>query len=184
MNLSELNSPLWGGLILIATAVSLVTLAALHVLPTQLSPLSAPVSQYGISRYRLGYRVLTVSMGIAALAAAAGVAATFPNSGRAESVALLAVFGVCRLVISWFPMDAPGTRPPTSTGLIHVLLALVTFVTAALAGARMYRAVHRLGGFSGYDTTLQIAVWLMAIGIATYLTGYWMFEEMIAHFRK
>jgi hypothetical protein len=25
---------------------------------------------------------------------------------------------------------------------------------------------------------------LMAIGIATYLTGYWMFEEMIAHVRK
>jgi hypothetical protein len=25
---------------------------------------------------------------------------------------------------------------------------------------------------------------LMAVGVATYLTGYWMFEEMIAHFRK
>lgn len=25
---------------------------------------------------------------------------------------------------------------------------------------------------------------LMAIGAATYLTGYWMFEELIVHFRK
>ena len=165
MDLSELDSPLWGGLISIAATVSLVALGVLHVLPTQLSPLSAPVSQYGISRYRLGYRVLTVSMGVAALAAAAGVAATFPNSGRAVSVALLVVFGVCRLVISWFPMDAPGTRPPTSTGLAHALLALVTFVSAALAASHMYRAVHRLGGFSGYDAALQVSVWLMAIGI-------------------
>jgi hypothetical protein len=36
--------------------------------------------------------------------------------------------------------------------------------------------------------TAPLWVWfffgLMAIGIATYLTGYWMFEELIAHFRK
>lgn len=36
--------------------------------------------------------------------------------------------------------------------------------------------------------TAPLWVWfffgLMAIGIAAYLTGYWMFEEMIAHFRK
>ena len=75
------------------------------------------------------------------------------------------LFGGCRLVISWFPMDAPGTRPPTSTGLIHAVLALITFLSAALAASRMYRAVDRLGGFSGYVNALQVAVWLMAIGI-------------------
>ena len=29
-----------------------------------------------------------------------------------------------------------------------------------------------------------LALGLMAIGAATYLTGYWVFEELIAHFRK
>jgi hypothetical protein len=29
-----------------------------------------------------------------------------------------------------------------------------------------------------------LAFGLMAIGAVAYLTGYWMFEELIAHFRK
>jgi hypothetical protein len=29
-----------------------------------------------------------------------------------------------------------------------------------------------------------LALGLMAIGAVAYLTGYWMFEELIAHFRK
>jgi hypothetical protein len=36
--------------------------------------------------------------------------------------------------------------------------------------------------------TAPLWVWLafglMIVGGATYLAGYWMFEEMIAHFRK
>ena len=165
METTALHSPLWGGLVLITAAAALVTLAVLHVLPTGLAPTSAAVSQYGISRYRLGYRVLTVSMGAAGLTAAAGVAATFPSDDRTAAVVLLVVFGVCRLVISWFPMDEPGTRPPTSTGITHGLLAIVTFVSAALAASRMHRAVNRIGGFGGYDTALQVAVWVTAVGI-------------------
>jgi len=29
-----------------------------------------------------------------------------------------------------------------------------------------------------------LAIGLMAIGTVAYLTGYWMFEELIAYFRK
>jgi uncharacterized protein DUF998 len=47
-------------------------------------------------------------------------------------VALLALFGVTRGAISWFPMDAPEA-PRTSTGAIHVLLASVTFLSVAAA---------------------------------------------------
>jgi hypothetical protein len=162
---TALHSPLWGGLVLLAAAVALVSLAALHALPTGLAPMSTAVSEYGISRYRLGYRVLTVSMGVAGLAAAAGVAATFPSRDRMAVIVLLVIFGACRLVISWVPMDEPGAGPPTSTGVAHALLAIVTFVSAALAASRMHRAVNRIGGLAGYDTALRVAVWVTAVGI-------------------
>lgn len=36
----------------------------------------------------------------------------------------------------------------------------------------------------GTPLWVWLAFGLMIIGAATYLAGYWMFEELIAHFRK
>lgn len=113
----------------IAGIVSLVGLAGvvgslgyLHLAPTGLSPVANAVSQYGITEYRFGYRVATVSFGVAGIALAVGLHAALPASGTSAVVAFLAVFAAGRLVISWFPMDAPGS-PRTSTGQAHGLIA-------------------------------------------------------------
>jgi hypothetical protein len=54
-------------------------------------------------------------------------------------VILLVVFAITRAVISWFPMDAPGTKW-TRTGWTHFLLAFVAFA-AVLAAASVLGAV-------------------------------------------
>jgi hypothetical protein len=94
-----------------------------------------PVSQYGITRYRVGYRIQTIAMGIAAIAAAIGVS-ELDIGGSSLVVVLLVIFGAARLAISWFPMDAPGVTR-TETGHRHGLLALVAFGGATLAALRL-----------------------------------------------
>jgi hypothetical protein len=132
----------FGAVTLASTAVAFAALVALHLLPTGLSPWRAAVSQYGISAYRAGYRVMTISMGIAGVAAAAGFAESHVG-GRAVAagaVVSLVVFGCARIVISWFPMDAPGAER-TAHGTAHWLLAVVTFAAIASAAFELRRAL-------------------------------------------
>ncbi|HLK44717.1 MAG TPA: hypothetical protein VKT18_01955, partial [Acidimicrobiales bacterium] len=62
-----------GAVAVAGAVVSLGALVVLHLVATGLSPITNPVSQYGITRYRAGYRVQTIAMGVAALACGLGV---------------------------------------------------------------------------------------------------------------
>lgn len=110
---------------LIAVAVTVARLAWLHVQPTGLSWRN-PVSEYGITPFRSGYRVATIAFGVAGLALAIGIDRAIAGHGTVGVVALLVVFAAARGAISWFPMDALDT-PRTSTGVTHVLLASLAF---------------------------------------------------------
>lgn len=156
----------WAGVELVATAVALIALVVLHVLPTGLSPAHDPVSQYGLTRYRQGYRVLTLALGVAGLAAAVLVAVGDPPQQGPVIVALLAAFGLCRLVISWWPMDPPG-EPRSKRGTVHIALAGGAFATATLAAARLQHAAEQLPQTAGssYLHAVSAAFWLLAIGL-------------------
>ncbi|HEV3329029.1 MAG TPA: DUF998 domain-containing protein [Acidimicrobiales bacterium] len=147
-----------GAVSLAGTATAVGALGYLHLAPTGLSPLRNPVSQYGITRYRAGYRVLTISMGVAGTAIATALA-TLPSSFD-EVVVLLAIFATCRYAISWFPMDAPGT-PPTSTGRAHGLLAVVTFGSIAVAAIRLFKQLEVDPHLDTLASTSRILGWLM-----------------------
>jgi hypothetical protein len=126
-----------GGLVSLAGVAGVIgSLGYLHLAPTGLSPVHNAVSQYGITEYRLGYRVATVSFGIAGIALATGLHVTLPNPGTSVVVTLLVIFGAGRFAISWFPMDAPGT-PRTPTGQAHGLIAIGTFGSAVIAAFRL-----------------------------------------------
>ena len=155
---------LFAGVDLVATSAALVALVVLHVLPTGLSPVDHPVSQYAITPYRQGYRVLTVALGVAGLASAVVVAQTYPPSRRSTIVGLLVVFGVCRLLISWWPMDAPG-EPRSRQGTIHLVLALGGFLGATLAAGRMQNALVGSSFGAGYNAALVTAFWLLVAGL-------------------
>ena len=62
-----------GAVSLIAVAVTVASLVWLHVQPTRLSPVRNPVSEYGITPFRSGYRVATIAFGIAGVALAIGI---------------------------------------------------------------------------------------------------------------
>lgn len=125
--------------------VGITALGVLHALPTGLSPLRNAVSQYGITRYRLGYRVQTLGYAVAGVAAGIALAAIGGVPGAV--VALCVVFACARAAISWFPMDTPG-GDRTATGRRHGLLAVVAFVAITVAALRLDRASGSLLGSS------------------------------------
>ena len=125
-----------GVIALLALATVVASLGYLHHAPTGLSPVRNAVSQYGITAFRSGYRVMTIAFGVAGLSLAAGVDRVTSGRGREAVVVLLALFAIARGAISWFPMDAPGADR-TSTGQMHGLLALVAFASATFAAFQL-----------------------------------------------
>jgi hypothetical protein len=148
---------------LAATAVGVGAMIVLHVLPTGLSPIRNAVSQYGITRYRLGYRVQTIAIGVAGVAAAVGLAKAAPGRARAL-IALILVFAIARFVISWFPMDEPGSEP-TNHGRMHGILAIVTFLAIAIAAGRLGTVAQQVPGWSTLSTVSQVFAWLMVASL-------------------
>jgi Protein of unknown function (DUF998) len=147
---------------------ALVALAVLHALPTGLSPIRDAVSQYGITPYRLGYRVQTIGYAVAGAALAVGLA-SLPHPPRLV-IALCLLFAVTRAVISWFPMDAPGTAP-TQTGRRHGLLAMLTFLSVAIAAARLPRTSDNDQLGSLISTGSGVLAVLMALSLVTMLVS-------------
>lgn len=118
---------------LVALTATVASLIYLHLAPTGLSPLQHPVSQYGITPFRAGYRAATLSFAAAGAMLLWAVAAV-GTPGPAEHLELLAlaVFVLVRAAISWFPMDRPGA-PRTASGRRHGLLAAAAFIAIAYA---------------------------------------------------
>lgn len=134
------SDTLAGALTLTGVAVAGGSLGVLHALPSGLSPLRNPVSQYGIGRYRLGYRIAALGLGLAGVAAAIGLNAVLGGDPTGV-ITLLVVFALARALISWVPMDEPGTAR-TATGHAHGVLAILAFASATIAALRLGTALR------------------------------------------
>ena len=153
---------------LLALAALVASLTWLHLQPTGLSPMRNAVSQYGISAYRGGYRVATLAFAVAGIALAVGISARL--HARAHTVeVLLVVFAAARSVISWFPMDEPGTER-TATGRRHGLLAIAAFASVTAAAFKLSRVLthatvwHQFAPVSSGLGWLMLAL-LLAMGL-------------------
>ena len=149
-----------GGFVtLIAIAGALIGLIALHVAPTGLSPFRDPVSQYGITRFKALYALAAIGAGVAGIGTILVLAAL---PGSIAAVVLLALFAAARILIPFFPMDAPGA-PKSGVGRVHNLLAFVAFgsVTAAafVAGGLLHD-----NGYPELATIGTVFAVIMAVG--------------------
>ena len=80
--MSATAAPGAGAVVLVGTAAAVASLVVLHILPTGLSPVRNAVSHYGTTRYRAGYRALTISMAVAGFGAVVGLAPRVPRAPR------------------------------------------------------------------------------------------------------
>lgn len=149
-----------GTIALAALAVTVACLAWLHLQPTGLSPVRNPVSEYGITQFRTGYRAATIAFGAAGIALAAGIGQAL-GERRTAVMVLLVAFALVRAAISWFPMDPPGTKW-SRTGWTHFLLAFVAFA-CVMAASYVFGAILTHPG----------GIWRAFAPISTAL-GYWM----------
>ena len=120
---------------LICVAGSGVILVVLHLVPTGLDPIRYAVSDYGWTRYHLGYRAMVVLQGAGAILIAIGL----DRETDAASLGWLYVYGVVRLLVSQFMTDREpeGLRSLTRTGRIHMLLAGTAFASIAVAASHI-----------------------------------------------
>jgi hypothetical protein len=150
-----------GSFALLADLLAVAMFVGLHSLPTGLSPVADPVSRYGISRFARGYRVLTLAMAAAGAAVAVGIASALPGLA-ASTVVYVWVFAIARAVISWFPMDEPGTTPPTPHGRRHTWIAIVTFLAAVLMSRQLAGLLGATGAWPATRAVLDgLAVFLV-----------------------
>lgn len=145
---------------LIALAAVVASLAYLHLAPTGLSPVRNAVSQYGITKFRAGYRVATIAFAVSGLALAVGLAGEISGRGRVQVVGLLLVFAAARAVISWYPMDAPGAQR-SPTGRAHGWLAFAAFGGATLAALQLANALSRADVWRSLAPLSAALGWLM-----------------------
>ena len=166
-----------GVIALAALAVVVGSLAYLHLAPTGLSPVRNAVSQYGISRFRSGYRVATIAFAVSAVALAVGIERAVGRDGRVTPVLVfLGVFAAARAVISWFPMDEPDTTR-TPTGRNHGLLAIAAFCSAAIAANRLGSA---LADGSGRWHELSQTSTVLGGAMVVFLVGMWLCRSVPA----
>ena len=85
-------------------------------------------------------------------------------AGRRALIALVVVFAVARVVISWFPMDEPGGEL-TNHGRMHGLIAIVTFLAIAIAARRLGTVAQGVPGWATLATVSSVIAWLMVASL-------------------
>jgi hypothetical protein len=113
----------------LATSAGVLLLVRAHLLPTGYDPRRDRVADYGVGRFSGHYVGAVIAVGVAAIAAAIGLAHA---RDRWYVIALLCVFGISRLVAPWFPPDLEGERP-SRPGRIHLWLSGLAYATISAA---------------------------------------------------
>ncbi|MBA2284943.1 MAG: DUF998 domain-containing protein [Ktedonobacteraceae bacterium] len=147
---------------LIALIVCIVSLVALHLLPGKFQPIRDPVSYYIASRYGRLYQVQASASGISAfclLAVFITLNVTLPVAG----LIALGCYGLARICIVVFPADVHTTR--TRSGIIHGILAVITFASIATATGVLTNHIEALARWH------ELVGWLDAANILTFVAS-------------
>ncbi len=122
----------------LAAAADLVILALLHVVSPEVDPVTRPVSEYALGAYGWLATIGTLAEGLGAL----GLAVALRR--RRLAAVLLAVFGLAKLAMPLFPVDALGA-PATPTGQVHNVLGNLAFFIFPVAALLLIRTFWRVG---------------------------------------
>jgi hypothetical protein len=122
---------------IVAAAMSLVTLAALHILKPDLHPSRTMISQYALGRYGRVMALCFAAFGVASGSLAVAMVAYVRSLGGRIGIALLLAAAVGLVMAARFPMDPVSTPPAqmSHSGRMHgvaFLLGVPSMVLAVL----------------------------------------------------
>lgn len=149
-------------------ASALVSLIALHILPTGYEPIRDPVCNYATGRYGFLFRLYAASSGASGLCLVAALVASGAPRFDAWVIALT-VYSAARLAIVHFPRDVEG--PTTFRGKVHIVLDIITFMSISLSSGFL---IPRLSIFRVLGVAAWARVWpellLASIAIGVFTT--------------
>ncbi len=154
---------------ILAAAAALIVIA-LHVIRTDVDPLTDGVSAFALTPVGYLYRTQVVATGGAAILLT--VALVAGNLASGIGVAALVLFGASRILIARYPTDPRGTTRFTTSGRAHLLLATTTFVTIAIAAPSISGAMTASPDWRGPTGLLTALGWAATIlSLATFAAG-------------
>jgi hypothetical protein len=156
----------------VAAAVNLLVLGLLHVVSPEVDPVTRAVSEYALGDFGWLATIGTVAEGVGAIALAVAL-----RRERAAALLLL-VFGLVKLAMPLFPVDALGA-PATSAGRVHSVLGILTFFLFPLAALLLFGALRRMGSrlAPGIAVVLAIATVGVLVGNAVGVFPDWALRQ-------
>jgi Protein of unknown function (DUF998) len=139
-----------------AAVVDLLVLGLLHVVSTEVDAVARAVSEYALGDFSWLATMRTAAQALGPIALAVAL--------RRERLGalLLLVFGLLKLAMLLFPVDALGA-PVTSAGQIHNLLGNLTFFLFPLAALMLFRPLGRRG--SRWAPRIAVALAITTAGV-------------------
>jgi hypothetical protein len=142
--------------------------AMLHILQPELSPLNEAMSYYVHGAHGWLVTVALLSIGVGSLALTIGLMLLLDGRLARLGLRLLAVWSIGTILGGAFAADPPGNwdKPPTMSGAIHGIAAVIALTAFPPAAVLISRSVHK-ARIIGMDSVLNpLAVAAVASFIA------------------
>ena len=151
---------------IVAAVVSLITLAALHVLKPELHPSRAMISQYALGPYGRVMALCFAAFGVASGSLAVAMVPYVRSLGGRIGMALLLTAAVGLVMAARFPMD-PASTPPAQmshSGRMHGVAFLLGVPSMVLAVLVLSFALGDQVAYAGWLLmTIAAVIWLSLI---------------------
>ena len=148
-----------------AAVVDLLVLGLLHLVSPEVDPVARAVSEYSLGDFGWLATVRTVAQAVGPIALAVAL--------RRERVGalLLLVFGLLKLAMLFFPVDALGA-PVTSAGQMHNLFGTLTFFLFPVAALVLFRPLRRRGSRLAPLVAVALAIATAGVLAANAVGGF------------
>ena len=151
---------------ILAAAVSLVTLAALHILKPELHPSRTMISQYALGSYGWVMALCFAAFGLASGSLAVAMVPYVRSLGGRIGVALLLTAAVGLVMAARFPMD-PASTPPAQmshSGRMHGVAFMLGVPSMVLAVLVLSFALGGQVWYAGWLLkTVAAIIWMSLI---------------------
>jgi len=151
---------------IVAAAVSLVTLAALHILKPDLHPSRTMISRYALGPYGWVMALCFAAFGVASGSLAVAIVPDVRSLGDRIGMVLLLTAAVGLMMAARFPMDPVSTPPAqmSHSGRMHGVAFLLGVPSMVLAVLVLSLALGSQGSLAGWLLmTVAAVIWISLI---------------------
>jgi hypothetical protein len=148
-------------LIVAMAAFDLLVLGAMHLLRPEVDAVTEATSSYAVGSFGFLATAATFAVAVGALGLAFLLRKAVATVSRL-GVGLLTLFGVCKLIQVFFPIDVEPDLVTTTAGSIHNIVGNIAFFSLPVAAVLVARSLRR---------PAVILSWLLVLSAVAVLTS-------------